>query len=50
MAHKTINKRTGTLVTGGFRLLDSDGRVIKEGHLPNSPRVEMPVEFSEVDR
>lgn len=42
--------RPGTLVTGGFRLLDADGKVIKEGHLPNSPRIEMPVEFSEVQR
>lgn len=43
-----VQGKTGTLVTGGFRLLDNDGNVIKEGHLPDSPRVEVPVEFSEV--
>lgn len=47
---QNIKGNTGTLVTGGFRLLDSDGRVIKEGHLTNSPRVEVPVEFSEVEQ
>lgn len=54
MADNTIRKsanrpQRGTLVTGGFRLLDEHGQVIKEGHLPNSPRVEVPVEFSEVN-
>lgn len=44
------HQRTGTLVTGGFRLLDADGTVIKEGHLPDSPRVEVPVEISEVQQ
>jgi hypothetical protein len=42
--------RRGTLVTGGFRLLDEHGRVVKEGHLPDSPRVEVPVDFSEVNQ
>lgn len=40
--------KRGTLVTGGFRLLDEHGTVIKEGHLPDSPRVEVSVDFSEV--
>jgi hypothetical protein len=44
----THHLKNGTLVTGGFRLLDADGRVIKEGHLPTSPRVEVPIEYSEV--
>jgi hypothetical protein len=48
IAHST--QKSGTLVTGGFRLLDSEGRVIKEGHLPDSPRVEVSVDYSEVDK
>jgi hypothetical protein len=52
--HKAIQNvlrsQRGTLVTGGFRLLDEHGNVIKEGHLPNSPRVEVPVDFSEVEQ
>lgn len=53
MAGNTIQnvRRTqrGTLVTGGFRLLDEHGTTIKEGHLPDSPRIEVPVDFSEVN-
>lgn len=53
MAGNTIQNvrytKRGTLVTGGFRLLDEHGNVIKEGHLPDSPRVEVPVDFSEVN-
>lgn len=52
MAHRAIQTvsttKRGTLVTGGFRLLDEHGTVIKEGHMPDSPRVEVPVDYSEV--
>jgi hypothetical protein len=40
--------RTGTLITGGFRLLDQDGNVVAEGDMPDLPRTVELVEFREI--